>query len=226
VIGGDAEPSCAGLVKAWEGRSASVSRSSLCCSGSARVGLRRAGAVFRFGIGICHAYGCWSWIRFVPKTSGSMADDPPGCFACMHRRCSYPGPLHERWVLGAAVRSGLDARRRSRSGHLLQARTRLPICLYRYDFGARNSGAGEIKMRRIDYASRRVRSLISMYSWGYKCRETCMCAILTMTLLGGLSGGLHGMGVQPKLSIARSFVSLWRPRWNHPLTGWLQIFGS
>jgi hypothetical protein len=47
-----------------------------------------------------------------------------------------------------------------------------------------------------------------------------------MTLLGGLSSGLHGMGVQPKLSIARSFVSLWRPRWNHPLTGWLQIFGS
>jgi len=136
------------------------------------------------------------------------------------------GALHERWVLGAPVRAGLDARRRSRSGHLLQARTRLPICLYRYDFGARNSGAGEIKMRRIDYASRRMRSLISMYSWGYKCRETCMCAILTMTLLGGLSGGLHGMGVQPKLSIARSFVSLWRPRWNHPLTGWLQIFGS
>ena len=67
----------------------------------------------------------------------------------MHASASlYRGPLHERWVLGAPVRSGLDARRRSRWGHLLRARTGFPICLYRYDFGARNSGAGEIKMRR------------------------------------------------------------------------------
>jgi hypothetical protein len=38
--------------------------------------------------------------------------------------------LHEGWVVGAPVRLGLDARRRSRSGdlrHLVQARTGLPI---------------------------------------------------------------------------------------------------
>jgi hypothetical protein len=31
-----------------------------------------------------------------------MADDPPGCFACMHREL-VSGALHERWVLGTPV---------------------------------------------------------------------------------------------------------------------------
>ena len=114
-IGGEARSWSAGLVAGWEGRSAWVSRSSLCCSISARVGgLGRVMPIVRFRIVAfatltVSSLGC----KFPSKTSGSMAGRSARV-PCMHasRPCvrvhstrygSLGAPVRSAWMHNGAL---------------------------------------------------------------------------------------------------------------------------